>query len=57
MGAIYGGWFGDLFSNYLGINIPYLIDPAKGITQILILSVVFGLVHIFVGLGLKAICL
>ncbi|EPY2277430.1 V-type ATP synthase subunit I [Clostridium sporogenes] len=53
-GAMYGGWFGDLFSNYLGIKIPYLIDPAKGITQILILSVIFGLVHIFVGLGLKA---
>ncbi|MGO5065050.1 V-type ATP synthase subunit I [Clostridium sp. LCP25S3_F8] len=53
-GAIYGGWFGDLFSNYLGIKIPYLIDPAKGITKILIMSVAFGLVHIFVGLGLKA---
>ncbi|EJP6470903.1 V-type ATP synthase subunit I [Clostridium botulinum] len=53
-GAIYGGWFGDLFSNYIGIKIPYLIDPAKDITKILIMSVAFGLVHIFVGLGLKA---
>ncbi len=53
-GAIYGGWFGDLFSNYLGIKIPYLIDPAKDITKILIMSVAFGLVHIFVGLGIKA---
>lgn len=28
-GAIYGGWFGDLFSNYLGIKIPYLIDQQR----------------------------
>lgn len=53
-GAIYGGWFGDLFSNYLGIKIPYLIDPPKSITQILIISVVFGLIHIYIGLGMKA---
>lgn len=53
-GAIYGGWFGDLFKTYFGINIPYVIDPPQNITQILILSVIFGLLHIYIGLGIKA---
>ncbi|WP_373898581.1 V-type ATP synthase subunit I [Haloimpatiens sp. FM7315] len=52
-GAIYGGWFGDLFS-YFGITPPKLIDPTGGITQIFILSLAFGVIHIFVGLGIKA---
>jgi V/A-type H+/Na+-transporting ATPase subunit I len=53
-GAAYGGYFGDLFAMYLNVKMPYLIDPAKGITQILVISIVFGLVHIFIGLGIKA---
>ena len=53
-GAIYGSWFGDLLPNYLGIKIPYLIDPPNSITEILVISVIFGLLHIFVGLGIKA---
>uniref|UniRef100_UPI00058FB0D5 V-type ATP synthase subunit I n=1 Tax=Clostridium polynesiense TaxID=1325933 RepID=UPI00058FB0D5 len=52
-GAIYGGWFGDLFKTYFEINIPYLIDPPQNITQILVMSVVFGLLHIYMGLGIK----
>lgn len=53
-GAIYGGWFGDLLPKYFGIKIPYLLDPATNITQIFIISLVFGIIHIFVGLGIKA---
>jgi len=53
-GAIYGGWFGDLLPKYFGIKIPYLLDPTTNITQIFIMSLVFGIIHIFVGLGIKA---
>lgn len=53
-GAIYGGWFGDLLPKYFGINIPYLLNPATNITQIFVMSLVFGIIHIFVGLGIKA---
>lgn len=52
-GAIYGGWFGDLLPVYFGIKVPYLLDPAKDITTIFILSLAFGVVHIFIGLGIK----
>ncbi|WP_102400524.1 V-type ATP synthase subunit I [Haloimpatiens massiliensis] len=52
-GAIYGGWFGDLL-NYFGIKPPMLIDPTKDISQIFILSLAFGVIHVFVGLGIKA---
>lgn len=53
-GAIYGGWFGDLFPTYFGIKIPYLLEPASNITQVFIMSLAFGIVHIFIGLGIKA---
>lgn len=53
-GAIYGSWFGDLFPEYFGINVPYLLNPATGIMEIFIMSLVFGFVHVFVGLGIKA---
>lgn len=53
-GAIYGGWFGDLLPKYLGINVPVLLDATRDITDIFILSLGFGVVHIFVGLGIKA---
>lgn len=52
-GAIYGSWFGDLLPKYFGINIPYLLDPATSIMEIFIISLIFGFIHIFVGLGIK----
>ena len=52
-GAIYGGWFGDLLPEYFNIKVPQLLDPAKDITTIFILSLAFGVVHIFIGLGIK----
>lgn len=48
-GAIYGAFFGDLLP-----NLPRLIDTNKDITTILILSIVFGAIQIFCGLGIKA---
>ncbi|GAA0179193.1 V-type ATP synthase subunit I [Clostridium sediminicola] len=53
-GIIYGGWFGDAPTVLFGITVPKLIDAGKEINFVLILSVVFGLVHLFVGLGIKA---
>jgi V/A-type H+-transporting ATPase subunit I len=52
-GAIYGGWFGDLLPKYFGINVPVILDSSKDITTIFILSLAFGVIHIFVGLGIK----
>lgn len=53
-GAVYGGWFGDLFSKYFGLPVPVLIDPTKDILTMFIMSLAFGIVHIFIGLGIKA---
>lgn len=47
-GAVYGSFFGDL------IPIPGLIDAERDINTLLIMSVLFGIVHVFVGLGIKA---
>ncbi|MEQ8199504.1 MAG: V-type ATP synthase subunit I, partial [Clostridiaceae bacterium] len=52
-GAVYGSWFGDLFPKYFGINIPYLLDPAGSIMEVFIISLLFGVIHVFVGLGMK----
>ncbi|MEQ8156761.1 MAG: V-type ATP synthase subunit I [Clostridiaceae bacterium] len=52
-GALYGSWFGDLFPKYFGINIPYLLDPAGSIMEVFIISLLFGVIHVFVGLGMK----
>lgn len=53
-GIIYGGWFGDAPTVLFGITVPKLIDAGKEINFVLVLSVVFGLIHLFVGLGIKA---
>ncbi len=58
-GAIFGSWFGDLipvvgrvFFN-TEITVPQLIDPLKQAVLVMGLSMALGLVHIFVGMGLK----
>ncbi|WP_404661259.1 V-type ATP synthase subunit I [Haloimpatiens myeolchijeotgali] len=53
-GALYGGWFGDAPKALLGIQVPKLIDPGTGLMKIMVVSIVFGLVHMFIGLGIKA---
>ena len=47
-GLIYGSFFGDL------IPLPKLIDTNKDVNTILIMSIVFGVIQIFVGLAIKA---
>lgn len=47
-GLFYGSFFGDF------IKFKGLVDPAKDVNTILITSVVFGIVQIFCGLGIKA---
>lgn len=47
-GAIYGAFFGDL------IPLPALINTKTDVTTILVMSIVFGVIQIFFGLGIKA---
>lgn len=47
-GMIYGSFFGGI------IPLPGLVDPNNDVITILILAIVFGLIHIFFGLGIKA---
>jgi V-type ATPase 116kDa subunit family. len=47
-GAIYGSIFGGM------IPIPALIDPAKDYNLLLVLSILFGIIHVYVALGVKA---
>ena len=59
-GAIYGGWFGDVITvfakTFFGkeIVVPALINPLEEPMTILIMSMVFGVIHIFVGMGVNA---
>ncbi|KEH97856.1 V-type ATP synthase subunit I [Clostridium massiliodielmoense] len=53
-GAIYGGWFGDASSQFMHKVVPYLLSPSNQIMVVLGLAVVLGIIHIFVGLGMKA---
>lgn len=59
-GAIYGGWFGDIVTQvakaFFGadVTIPALINPLEEPMTILIMSVAFGIVHLFVGMAVKA---
>lgn len=49
-GLMYGAFFGDLFFDKL----PRLVDPNVDIMTVLIISVVFGAIQLFFGLGIKA---
>ena len=49
-GIIYGSFFGD----FINLDKVRLIDPSKDVNTILVLSVVFGVIQIFFGLGIKA---
>lgn len=48
-GLIYGSVFGDIFP-----NMPRLVNPATDYMALLIISIVFGLIHIYFALGIKA---
>lgn len=47
-GVLYGSLFGGI------IPLPGLFDPATDYNSLLILSIVFGLIHIFYGLAIQA---
>ncbi|WP_156286287.1 V-type ATP synthase subunit I [Oceanivirga salmonicida] len=47
-GVVYGSYFN------LPINVYRLLDPVTEYNKIMILSVLFGVVHLFLGLGVKA---
>ncbi|MEG0306558.1 MAG: V-type ATP synthase subunit I [Clostridium sp.] len=48
-GVLYGSYFGD----FLGIK-PLWMNPADNVSLLMIVSVVMGLIQIYVGLGIKA---
>ncbi|MCI8442652.1 MAG: V-type ATP synthase subunit I [Provencibacterium sp.] len=63
-GALYGSWFGDIITVFsktffgLDVTVPKLIDPLQQPMTIMIISFIFGAVHLFVGMGVKAyLCL
>ncbi len=48
-GALYGSYFGGI------INIPAIwVKPEDSVSSILIISIVFGIIHLYTGLGVKA---
>ncbi len=50
-------FWGFLYGSYFGASIPGMwrwIDPAESYNKLLIYSIIFGIVHIFIGLGIKA---
>lgn len=59
-GALYGSWFGDAIpkvaETFFGktIQLPMLLDPLNDPMTILVMSCGFGVIHLFVGMGIKA---
>ena len=47
-GLLFGGVFGDL------LPIPAVINPLEDVMVLMGMSLLFGIIHIFVGLGIKA---
>lgn len=63
-GALYGSWFGDIVTVFsrtffgLEVTVPKLVDPLQQPMTIMIMSFIFGAIHLFVGMGIKAyLCL
>ncbi len=60
-GALFGGWFGDFFQvaaktvfhKEITIN-PIWFNPIDDPTRLLIWSLIFGVIHLFLGMGIKA---
>lgn len=60
-GALFGGWFGDffqvaaktIFHKEITIS-PIWFNPIEDPTRLLIWSLVFGVIHLFLGMGIKA---
>ena len=54
MGALLGGWLGDLPMRLFGMRTAILFDPMENPTNFLIFAFALGLVHILFGICLKA---
>ncbi len=60
-GALFGGWFGDfpkvvgkvIFGTDLSVK-PIWFDPIKDPITLLIFSLALGIIHMFIGMGIKA---
>ncbi len=60
-GALFGGWFGDIVPvftrTFLGKEVavsPLWFNPLDDPMKLLILSLALGVVHLFIGMGIKA---
>lgn len=60
-GALFGGWFGDFFQVAAKVIFnkeitiaPIWFNPIDDPTRLLIWSLVFGVIHLFLGMGIKA---
>jgi len=59
-GAVFGSWFGDIVTVVAAtffnrdVVIPKLLDPLTQPMTVMIMSFIFGAIHLFVGMGIKA---
>lgn len=60
-GALFGGWFGDFIPTITrtasGHEIPVhpiWFNPVEDPTRLLIFSLIFGVIHLFIGMGINA---
>ncbi len=60
-GAMFGGWFGDIVAvvsrTFLGREVvlaPVWFNPIEDPMKLLIFSLALGVIHIFIGMGIKA---
>ena len=59
-GALFGSWFGDIVqivsSQFFGKELPSLalwFEPVKDPMKMLLFAFLFGIIHLFIGLGVK----
>lgn len=58
MGALFGGFFGDLLTVLTNgrVNFPVIwFDPMSAPMDLLIYSMIFGVIHLFVGMAMKIV--
>jgi V/A-type H+-transporting ATPase subunit I len=56
VGALYGSWFGNFIPTILNdtsIDIALWFDPIKDPNRLLLWSLILGVIHIYIGLGMK----
>ncbi|MCD6560074.1 MAG: V-type ATP synthase subunit I [Palaeococcus sp.] len=48
MGVVFGSYFGDALQR-TGIKVPYAIDAMRGALTVLIIALIIGIIHLFIG--------